>query len=363
MFIGFNPERVKESGRQYGFYSDKNGLDHEKFKEWYIEQLIVERRVLAKLLEFYRECGPTSPPQALLDAYKRWALAQDGIGWEKEGRVVSSLDEFFVLQHHSTLHKLLKQFSDIHRNVVYVMHRLKCEENKILWIRSPYAHGLQGLSLQYHPAGKDSKSEMWGYALLYDDKGKDIGWVIVEPQETSNVTFSFSDPFTPIVLKEGRFVFRKTATEEDLKKFVNEMDMTPHPERDYFKDMEQRSQKPADRACESWVFVDNPKQWPYFSGERIRLHGKKDKPASYHLGRKCSFLEIVATRGNIRISWQDKTAGKKHETLLTPQQPVFLPFTISTDEFVFSSFLEAQFYVFWHPATVNEMEEICAKKK
>ncbi len=355
MFVGFSPERVKEAGRQYGFYSDKDGLDREKFKGWYVEQLIAEKRVLSELLEFYRKYGQTFQHQALLDAYKRWALAQDGIAWEKEGRDVGSLDKFFAQENHSTLHELLNRFSDIHRNVVYVMHRLECREDKVLWVPSPTAHGLQGLSLQYHPAGRDSKSEMWGYALLYDDKGKDIGWVIIEPQETSNVTFSLSDPFIPIVFKEGEFIFRKTVTEEYLKKFINEMDMVPHPEGDYFKNMEQRSQKPTDKASEAWVFVDKPEQWPFFSGEKIRLHGKKDKPALYHLGRKNSFLEAVATRGNIRISWRDKTNGSKHQAFLTPPEPVFLPCTIPADEFVFSSSAEAQFYVFWYPLNETDM--------
>jgi hypothetical protein len=102
--------------------------------------------------------------------------------------------------------------------------------------------------------------------------------VLVEPQQSSNVTYSFADFTTPYTWNEARggFIFRKGdpqqgLSELDLATFVDALELQP-----LAPSSARRPPVPVDagagaKAATLLRLVDEPQTWPYFTAYRLRL--------------------------------------------------------------------------------------------
>ena len=102
--------------------------------------------------------------------------------------------------------------------------------------------------------------------------------VLVEPQQASNVTYSFADFTTPFAWNEARggFVFRKGdarhgLSDAELATFVDALELQPLAPSSARRQPVPVDAGPGARAADLARLVDEPRTWPYFTAYRLRL--------------------------------------------------------------------------------------------
>ena len=295
-------------------------------------------------------------------AYERWANRQALSNWHEQSADTDLCSELRDLLTSSNevagLTDVVTKLRQNRANVVRVLNDvdLVAEQDNLLLSRAGLAHAIFGLSHQTHPrdpcretlsnlyrdghlavppeasaalkeARPDAAAAPKNEAWLPFKIGNDM--VIMEPQQTSNVTYSWLDMYTPFVLRDDRFAFRKGDAEcgvdkAALARFVTSLDFTP----DSVESLRYRPQELAvDPAFATDIrlfrLIDDGVTWPYFSLYRI----------DFEAGSRCTmrardtaFSELVVCEGSVVLECEarcklDATRGC----------PMFVPATMLHD--------------------------------
>ena len=159
------------------------------------------------------------------------------------------------------------------------------------------------------------KNEAWFPAVV------DGVEVLVEPQQTSDTTYSLADFYTPLTWSKDHVRFRKGAPErgiarDDLKGYLADVDFAVTPIASI-----RCSPKPVAPARAGAVLsslIDEPTRWPFFSAYQLDLDGRftaRPPPGV--------FQQLVVTRGRALLS---DDAGPLGE--LSARAPGFIPATL-----------------------------------
>ncbi|MEW6170266.1 MAG: methyltransferase domain-containing protein, partial [Candidatus Omnitrophota bacterium] len=193
-------------------------------------------------------------------AYADWATQQALVDWQ-DSQIV---DLSAYLKPEVDGIDLLRQIRDNRAKIVAPLHKIDLRENlgKALYVWGGSIHAIFGLSHQFHTAtGSEAKNECWIPIKVIGRDGQEH-ILIVEPQQTSNRTYSPADFYTPIIWKDGKPALRKPKMAEDIVAAEALMDFRAWPLSYYLKDSQPLS------GNERQLVTD---PWPYFSVTEVRL--------------------------------------------------------------------------------------------
>ena len=165
------------------------------------------------------------------------------------------------------------------------------------------------------------KNEAWIPARM------DGKMVLVEPQQTSNVTYSFADFYTPFAWKNG-LSFRKGdaaegLTNADLEAYTKELDFASAPPDGLRRRPKRLKATNNPIGAEIHVLVDEPETWPFFTAREVRLSGSRRRPAHWSAQAPSgAFAQLVCLEGTISIE------GGFDPVRADLSRPVFLPATL-----------------------------------
>ncbi|MGQ0644337.1 MAG: NAD-dependent epimerase/dehydratase family protein, partial [Elusimicrobiota bacterium] len=336
--VGFNTEALKQLKRQW-VADRRSGAEYNSDIEFlrdfrkHFAELLKRDRELTENLRDLVQVRTEEEFQSFKDAYKAWAIAQAEADWA--GEAVMDLSPFTENGRGTEAAQVLEEQKKVRFEIVRLMHKIPFQENQAILIETPTVHAIAGLSLQIHPPDQP-KDELWIYKMIYDDKGKPIGALLVEPQRTFDKTDSGADFYTPFAWdsEEGRLGFRKNMTPEFLDGFAAGMDATPRPVDHYLRSTEPMEVPGAvNEGGAGWHRSVDEAGWPYFLVRELRFSaaGRSRTPLEHH-----SFVEIHATRGEVEIVL--KREGQPSRTVtVTPKHPVFLPAGLPYDAIEYAS--------------------------
>lgn len=129
--------------------------------------------------------------------------------------------------------------------------------------------------------------------------------VLVEPQQSSNVTYSYADFTTPFAWNEARggFAFRKGApqaglSDDQLASFVDALDLRPLSPATARRQPVAVDAGPAARAAQLFRLVDEPRTWPYFTAYLLHL----DRGGSFRgHGPEGAFQSLLVLQGKVLL--------------------------------------------------------------
>jgi hypothetical protein len=348
------------------------GFCNQLNKKDFLSLLEVEQDILRRLYSFLK-IGDEAAFKSFQKLYEAWAVDQSLKRWRDPGRdkpFLAALAPFLRPGAPADMPRLLESLRENRARIVEALNEvdLTREIGNLLLSEAGIAHAIFGLSHQTHPldgakralqglfrtlgelskqgapesvlkktvreaglpelrrknAG-DPKSEAWIPVLL---NGR---LALVEPQQTSNVTYSFADFYTPFTWKNG-VAFRKGDAAQgvaraDLEAFTNSIDFSVTPVDGLRrKPVSVDAGKDAKNAA-LFRLVDEPETWPFFTAYRLDLQGSAVAEASWN-GQppRGAFQQIVVVEGEIALCHAG--FGK---TQLTPNVPVFVPATLDGD--------------------------------
>ena len=157
------------------------------------------------------------------------------------------------------------------------------------------------------------KNEAWFPTLI------DGAPVLVEPQQTSDTTYSLADFYTPFVWGGEGPRFRKGSARdgsspEDLARYLADVDLVATPVASLRRSpvlVEGASGPGAELFC----LVDEPTRWPFFTAYQLELAGSftaRPPPGV--------FQQLVVTRGRVQLGDDAGPVGD-----LSPRSPGFIP--------------------------------------
>lgn len=303
--------------------------------------------------------------------YERWAIAEALGRWRSEdtapGDAFAAL--LRILLRPDTAFDLSVWMADVKKNRALIVEtlnevNLEKESGNLLLMSAGLPHSIFGLSHQTHPLDRSRQAlqallgslrrmtlsgasevelteavhiaDLVALRSLNTGPPKNEAWmpvhldrklVLVEPQQSSNVTYSFADFYTPFTWKKG-LVFRKGDAAQglsnaDLDRFTRELDFTATP-------VEQLRRHPkcvetaADSiGAEAFALVDEPETWPFFTAYEIRLSGSPGRPARWPaLALDGAFVQLVGVEGLLRVE------GGFDPVHVDPWRPAFIPATL-----------------------------------
>jgi hypothetical protein len=332
-------------------------VEREEMLSW----LVAEQASLRELFAALRpsdESGFTTY-QAL---YSAWATRQALAAWrlEDEERTTEELGPFFAVSF--DLRGWLKQVRANRAKIVETLNDvdLEAESGNLLLTAAGVIHGIFGLSLQTHPqdhsraplerlyerlggsvaagAHDDVLTREIAAAKLGDARAlnsappKNEAWfpavldglrVLLEPQQTSDTTYSLADFYTPLTFTGGEVRFRKGhkasgLTREELAGYLAGMEFGVTP-------LESIRRAPkavpggARPGGELFTLVDEPTTWPFFTAYQLELTGTVTAMPPPGV-----FQQLVVTRGRADLGDAAGVVGE-----LTSRTPGFIPASVS----------------------------------
>ena len=307
------------------FNSRKAKVTDEEFFLW----LKNERENAEEILASLRDNITLEEFNEYLKVYEEWADFQGERKWLMSGgdtatrALVDRMKVFFTPE--VNIHSLFAKTAETRADIVSVLNEITLEEGMAIGIPGKRLHGIRGLSLQSHPdeivvntEGKEEfpKNEAW-IVISVEDKGGKKHLLIVEPQQTSNNTYSFADFNTPIVWdqKSQKPVMRKKATAEDIKSFVERGLNTEGintPEDFIFKPVDITPSTGAVNAKVESLIEDTTSVWKskYFVVHTISLLGGREKgeEASVEMAPvEGSYHALIVTKGKVSIKREGRS--------------------------------------------------------
>jgi hypothetical protein len=160
------------------------------------------------------------------------------------------------------------------------------------------------------------KNEAWSPATI------DGAEILVEPQQTSDTTYSLADFYTPLTWGGDRARFRKGApahglSHEELSSYVADLSVEATPVEAIRRSPQEVGG--ASRAdAELYRLVDEPSHWPFFTVYQLELSGTftARPPAG-------TFEQIVVTRGRVALGDKAGVVGE-----MSSRAPGFVPATL-----------------------------------
>ena len=345
-FVKFLSTRFEDKVRM-GFHDRMFKIGKDQFIEWLIE----ERKNVEELQSALREGLTREEFTEYLKAYEKWVLFQDERGWRFSPKSLDILTATRgispFIKEGVNISELLHRTAQNRSRIVSALNEIWLKPGMVVVSPAGHPHYIDGLSAQTHPTkvfvnekGEKEypKNEAWAVISVKDENGRDQ-LIMVEPQQTSNNTYSFADFYTPIEWKtkdkDGKAIpleeqypgMRKDVTGDDIKGFVEKglyTERTTIPE-DFIQ--EPRDITPAEGVLHAKVetlIEDDPLVWPtqHFIAHRITLEGKGEEDPSgivmYPV--KHSFHELIVTKGEVTL----KIVGRP-DIKLTRGTPLFIP--------------------------------------
>jgi len=260
----------------------------------YTNWLIEERENVEKLLTLLREDLTKAEFDDYRALYEEWVKLQAENRWELEfvSEKVYNLVEKIQNYLKDDISSMTV-FSDIAKRrakIVSVLNEIKLEDGMVVLCPTGRMHEIFGLSHQTHPIkaqrnneGKMEypKNEAWIVKEVIDAGRKKSGYkILIEPQQTSDTTFSVADFFTPIVWdsKKNAPKMRKDSTPENIKYYVEaglKFEVT-NPADVVLKPKDITPAEGVHNARLESLINETSSVWPtkYFVAEKITLNGK-----------------------------------------------------------------------------------------
>jgi hypothetical protein len=292
--------------------------------------------------------------------YQAWATRQALEAWQRDDDATTALELAEFLDPKFDVRAWL---ATVRRNRAAIVDPLNeidlAHETGNLFLSSAgVIHAIFGLSHQTHPLdrSRDALQLLFGtlaeraatgrdaeLARLIDDADlgalraqnrappKNEAWlpavvdgaaVIVEPQQTSDTTYSLADFYTPLTWSGERVRFRKGApasglSSEELWGYLADVDLSVTP----VSSMRRSPHAVAGGAREGATLlrvVDEPASWPFFTAYRLDLTGTFTAAPPPGV-----FQQLVVTRGRVELRDGAGVAGE-----LSSSAPGFIPATL-----------------------------------
>ena len=157
------------------------------------------------------------------------------------------------------------------------------------------------------------KNEAWFPTVI------DGSAVLVEPQQTSDTTYSLADFYTPFVWSGDGVRFRKGSARagsspEELTRYLADVELVATPVAALRRQpvLVEGASRPG---AELFRLVDEPTRWPFFTAYQLELAGTftARPPAGV-------FQQLVVTRGSVQLRDDEGPVGD-----LSPRSPGFIP--------------------------------------
>lgn len=364
--LGFRPAAVEEVERDHG----------RPFREIFTEWVLRERDHLRALHASLRTeaCTTREVFESFRQAHDVWVERQARSGWDDTGAdaaFVEMIEPFLRDGTESGIERLLELLIDLRqtrRNLLATFNEvdLHDEADHLLLCPTAGAHAIFGLSHQSHPAEPleaalaETLGRLRSLALSDPDSpeaeleatreeferlreehadhapAKNEAWLpfvaggslfLLEAQQSSGVTRSWLDIYTPFEFRQGRFCFRKGDPEtglgdEEIEASLEELDFTP---RDLGELRREAREIFREGPAVLREYIDDPARWPTFSLCRLDLEGAGDAEAHFDLSPpRGAFLQVASLRGAATVVHEGERVGR-----VAPGVPVFVPATMS----------------------------------
>lgn len=306
---------------------------------------------------------------AFASLYADWATVQARVRWQSSDEVTFAdrLAPFVAPEKRTQLVDRLGQLRRNRAELVDVLNEvdLRREDGNLILTSAGVVHAIFGLSHQTHPLDHGrpllqnvmkhmrrlassgcTNAEVRGLvetATLSDAHARNLAapkneaWLpmtvggqltLVEPQQSSDTTYSLADFYTPLVWDGTRPRFRKGdpsfgLRSADLSLQLESVDLSATSIDSLRRTPEAIAESGQSRA-QLLRMVDDPERWPFFSAHRIELDGTAAKPASWRGDHAPGvFQQLVIVRGAVDLT--DFDGGV---VALNPRVPAFIPATM-----------------------------------
>jgi hypothetical protein len=291
--------------------------------------------------------------------YEAWATRQALKAWRRDDDATTAAELAEFLEASFDLRAWLSGVRGNRAAIVETLNEvdLKEERGNLLLSGAGVVHAIFGLSHQTHPLDRSRAALQTLFATLgersrdaSDDElarlidavslpslratnhapPKNEAWlpalidgaeILVEPQQTSDTTYSLADFYTPLTWGDDRVRFRKGEptsglSRDELTKYLADVDFAVTPVASMRRSP--RSVASASEGATLSCLVDEPATWPFFTAYQLELTGSFT--SSPPLG---VFQQIVVTRG--RVSLHDHVGALGE---LSSSVPAFVPATL-----------------------------------
>ncbi len=292
--------------------------------------------------------------------YEAWATRQALEAWRREDDAATASELGELVEATFDLRAWLSRVRANRAAIVDTLNEvdLKDESGNMLLSSAGVVHAIFGLSHQTHPLDRSRAALQTLFATLAerapassDDElariidaaalpalraanhapPKNEAWlpamidgaeVLVEPQQTSDTTYSLADFYTPLTWGGDRVRFRKGAptsglSRDELTKYLADVDFAVTPVASMRRSKRAVAGAARDGA-EVFCLVDEPTTWPFFTAYQLELTGSfRSAPP---LG---AFQQVVVTRGRVALHDEEGLLGE-----LSPHAPAFVPATL-----------------------------------
>jgi hypothetical protein len=308
------------------------------------------------------ELGDRARFDAFAALYADWATIQGRTRWQSadERSFAERLRPFSTTETHEQLVVRLDQLRRNRAEMVDALNEvdLRHEEGNLLLTSAGVVHAIFGLSHQTHPLDHSrpvlenvlGKMRRLARAGRSDDELRSIvdvealaaararnvappkneAWLpmsvggqlaLVEPQQTSDTTYSFADFYTPFVWDGGRTRFRKGDAafglrSADVARQLETVDLSA-------TSLDAIRCRPEPIAASNGArlarLIDAPERWPFFTVHRLELDGGPGWHGDHAPG---VFQQLVVVEGDVELS----TNGGS--VTLGPEASAFIPATM-----------------------------------
>ncbi|HZS35238.1 MAG TPA: hypothetical protein VFF06_00350 [Polyangia bacterium] len=343
----------------------RRAMDRTTLVGWLAREQALLRQIFAAL-----DFGSRDTFERFASIYSTWATLQAGARWlhDDDAAIAEQLSAFARACGGRRLGEWIGQLRRNRAQLVDALNEvdLRREEGNLLLTSAGIVHAIFGLSHQTHPldgtraalesllarlkrlaraGGSDDELRALADAerlpeLRARNRGapKNEAWlpatvdgklVLVEPQQTSDTTYSLADFYTPFVWSaaDGRARFRKGHAahglgSDELMAYLDAVDFSA-------TSIDRIRRAPVNVGCSHrdaavYRLVDEPADWPFFTAYRIDLDGKAAAPST--LGGDHApgvFQQLVVLRGTVEIA---DAHGRR--ATLDSRAPAFIPATL-----------------------------------
>ena len=170
---------------------------------------------------------------------------------------------------------------------------------------------------------KPPKNEAW-LPVMHDGRV-----MLVEPQQSSDTTYSLADFYTPFVWAGDRMRFRKGdasfgLSSAELALQLNDVDLSV-TSLERIRRVPTRVPSVSSHDAILFRLVDDPASWPFFTAYQLDLSGRSGAPARYSGDHpRGVFQQLVVLSGEVEL-----LDAHGHRDRLTPLEPAFIPATLT----------------------------------
>jgi hypothetical protein len=342
----------------------RRGVDRTELMTWLAREQALLRQLLAAL-----DLGDRDRFAAFATLYADWATLQARVRWQSsdEAALADRLRPFTSSDKQAQLVDRLGQLRRNRAELVDELNEidLRREDGNLILTSAGVVHAIFGLSHQTHPLDHSrsvlqglmkqmrrlasagcTDGDLYGLAeaaTLSDARAhnlaapKNEAWLpmtvggqltLVEPQQSSDTTYSLADFYTPFVWDGTRARFRKGdptfgLRSADLARQLESVELSA-TSIDSVRRVPQPIAESGQHRAQLLRMIDEPELWPFFSAYRIELDGTAAAPASWRGDHAPGvFQQLVVVRGEVELT--DPDGGV---VALGAHTPAFIPATM-----------------------------------